>query len=556
MAGVNRFKTVSWENYLNNGFYFLIMRKNTKSQAAMEFLMTYGWALLVVLIVIAALAYFGLLNPSRFLPDRVDLSPGLEVRTASVDENSIVMIIQNNMGKPLFNLQINATECNGSRGVLSDPIHLPDGKTERIIINCGDTSPVGSKFNSNLRVNYSTRTLSNTLTHSRTGKIVVTVNRGNTTFDYCIDGEVFCRGTGTSQDPYQIYTLEHLNKTRDYLDAYFILARDLDFNDCSSYDNCDNMLGFTTGSGWQPIGTSFVGSFDGQNHTISGLFIDKDSTNNIGLFSVVGAGGNINNIGIINTNISGKDNSGILVGRLFGSIYNSYTNGSLKGNTEVGGLVGNAPAGSIVNLSHSNASVYGLSYSVGGLIGTSFGRVISSYATGNVIGEKDYNGGLLGGLALSGRIISSYATGNVTGNWAGGLVGLTNRGNITNSYATGSVQGNRVGGLVGCNGYSSWGTQGSSINNSYSVGIISGTNTGGLVSHNNGVVTNSYWDIDSSGMAASAAGTGVNEDGEEPEYFYNLSQPVYTSTEPYWDFDTVWSNSNNMTGYPILKWQE
>jgi hypothetical protein len=158
------------------------MRKNKKSQAAMEFLMTYGWALLVVLIVIAALAYFGLLNPSRFLPDRVELGTGLEVKTASVDENSIIMIIQNNMGKPLFNLQINATECNGSRGVLSDPIHLPDGKTERIMINCGDTSPVGSKFNSNLRVNYSTKILSNKLSHSTTGKIGVTVNRGNTTF--------------------------------------------------------------------------------------------------------------------------------------------------------------------------------------------------------------------------------------------------------------------------------------------------------------------------------------------------------------------------------------
>jgi len=40
--------------------------KNSKSaQAAMEFLMTYGWALLVVLIVIAALAFFGLLNPDN-----------------------------------------------------------------------------------------------------------------------------------------------------------------------------------------------------------------------------------------------------------------------------------------------------------------------------------------------------------------------------------------------------------------------------------------------------------------------------------------------------------
>lgn len=40
-----------------------------KGQAAMEFLMTYGWAILVVLIAIGALAYFGVLSPERFKPE-------------------------------------------------------------------------------------------------------------------------------------------------------------------------------------------------------------------------------------------------------------------------------------------------------------------------------------------------------------------------------------------------------------------------------------------------------------------------------------------------------
>jgi len=44
---------------------------NRKSQAALEFLMTYGWAILVVLIAIGALAYFGVLSPARFLPTAV-----------------------------------------------------------------------------------------------------------------------------------------------------------------------------------------------------------------------------------------------------------------------------------------------------------------------------------------------------------------------------------------------------------------------------------------------------------------------------------------------------
>ena len=50
--------------------------KHKKSQAAMEFLMTYGWAILVVLAAIAALAYFGVLNPE--LSPHIKFSPFCE----------------------------------------------------------------------------------------------------------------------------------------------------------------------------------------------------------------------------------------------------------------------------------------------------------------------------------------------------------------------------------------------------------------------------------------------------------------------------------------------
>ena len=48
-----------------------------KSQAAMEFLMTYGWAILVVLAAIAALAYFGVLSPEKFLPEKCLIETGI-----------------------------------------------------------------------------------------------------------------------------------------------------------------------------------------------------------------------------------------------------------------------------------------------------------------------------------------------------------------------------------------------------------------------------------------------------------------------------------------------
>jgi hypothetical protein len=48
----------------------MVMKMKSKGQAALEFLTTYGWAFLVILIMISALAYFGVLNPANLLPDK------------------------------------------------------------------------------------------------------------------------------------------------------------------------------------------------------------------------------------------------------------------------------------------------------------------------------------------------------------------------------------------------------------------------------------------------------------------------------------------------------
>ena len=62
------------------------MRK--RGQAALEFLMTYGWAILVVLVVIGALAYFGVLNPSILLPAKCTIGPGLNCKDFLVSSDS------------------------------------------------------------------------------------------------------------------------------------------------------------------------------------------------------------------------------------------------------------------------------------------------------------------------------------------------------------------------------------------------------------------------------------------------------------------------------------
>ena len=91
-----------------------------KGQAAMEFLMTYGWAILVVIAAIAALAYFGVLDPARLLPERCSAPAGMDCidKASIVGENSdaandgtLTFALRNNIAFPL-SVQ-DATESDG-----------------------------------------------------------------------------------------------------------------------------------------------------------------------------------------------------------------------------------------------------------------------------------------------------------------------------------------------------------------------------------------------------------------------------------------------------------
>lgn len=80
--------------------------KGKKSQAAMEFLLTYGWAIVVVVTAIAALAYFGVLDMDRYAPSMCTLPSGLSCLDHGVtvyngglgDMNRLVLNIKNNLG--------------------------------------------------------------------------------------------------------------------------------------------------------------------------------------------------------------------------------------------------------------------------------------------------------------------------------------------------------------------------------------------------------------------------------------------------------------------------
>jgi hypothetical protein len=325
--------------------------------------------------------------------------------------------------------------------------------------------------------------------------------------------------------------------------------------------NAHSTLNWNNDAGWTPIGNEghrFTGSYDGGGYTIDRLFINQPGINRVGLFGDV-ENGIIKNLGVTNVNITGGWSVATLAGQIAGGeISSSYATGSVIGsNTKTGGLVGRSVGGTLSE-SYFMGQVSGTD-EVGGLVGENDndGTISNSYTTGTVSGTGSDVGGLVG-VNQSGDISDSYSTSEVNGNrLVGGLVGYFFNGTINRCYATNEVSGSvdGIGGLVG-NIYSG------SVNNSYATGTVSGnTQIGGLVGDNDGSVSNSFWDTDTSELSESAGGTGKTTEAMQNIATYNDS--VTEGLDAEWPIVAGWVASNgNIWGicggvnssYPFLLW--
>ena len=75
--------------------------------------MTYGWAILVVLAAVAALAYFGVLSPGKFLPESCVLESGISCNH-KVTSDSVILVLQNGIGKDITITSIDVAGCANS----------------------------------------------------------------------------------------------------------------------------------------------------------------------------------------------------------------------------------------------------------------------------------------------------------------------------------------------------------------------------------------------------------------------------------------------------------
>ena len=367
----------------------------------------------------------------------------------------------------------------------------------------------------------------------------------------------FAGGSGTEASPYIIETagqLAYLAKTVNsgttYSSKYIKLINNISLN------NYNAKYWILNASEWTSIGTSsdksFRGTFDGDNHTVSGLYIDTANSNQ-GLFGYV-IGGTIKNIGIVDSYIKGGVDVGGVAG-CGGTIINCYNTGSVTGSERVGGVAGNGGtlsycynAGDVtgsntvggvvgdnysdtINDCYNTGSVTGSS-SVGGVAGyNSEGTISNSFNMGNVMGASSV-GGVAGANDYDGTVRDSYNKGTVTGSdrrYVGGIVGGNYDSNVSGCYNTGSVTGSiEVGGVVGGGGtvsrsYNTGSVTGTemvggvvgrsySTSNCYNTGTVTGTQyVGGVVGViNSGTVINSYNTGSVTGSSSVGGVAGVN----------------------------------------------
>lgn len=273
-----------------------------------------------------------------------------------------------------------------------------------------------------------------------------------------------------------LYQLEGINAN---LSGSYYLTRDIDASATAASvtaGNNGNRADVWSGKGFAPIGNTpafFSGMLDGRNHTVDGLNIKRSD-----LTGLIGYGRNVTvqDIGLTNLNISGRQTVGGLIGIVMlgdggsSSVKNVYTTGTVSASTLfAGGLIGAVcNEGCVATTGSYNFDLSG------------------SYSSATVTAAQGYAGGLVG---------SVYGKGNYS---------------INHSYFAGSVSGSQyIGGIVGTSNYMAG--QVLSLNQVYASGPVSASvgSVGGLVGDAlaDTSISNSYWNTESTGQASA---TGNN----------------------------------------------
>ena len=246
------------------------------------------------------------------------------------------------------------------------------------------------------------------------------------------------------------------------LSRHYHLAVDIDATPTKKWKSS-----FGSTVGFNPIGGTFAGGFDGGGYAVRGLFINRFGSSFVGLFEAINSPHEITNLGVEEADILGNRFVGILAGGLESDVSRIWTTGKVAGYLQpyFGNIFGDF---------------------VGGLAGYSAANVHDSWSTADVRGIENL-GGLIGQISGVGTVTlsDSWAVGDVSGlDTVGGFGGLVSGSGLVASFAR------------------NW-SAGAVASVSSAGGFLGGVNAG------RASVSLSYWNADTSGVANSPYGASV-----------------------------------------------
>lgn len=309
---------------------------------------------------------------------------------------------------------------------------------------------------------------------------------------------------------------------------------------------------------FEPIGNGdpyiYYGKFDGNNHTIKNLSVDRSSVWDVGLFGVVSPESEVSNIRLSNVNISGGGSTGAIAGRNYCGVVRDciVESGNILANDQnLGGIVGYNYDGTVsgcINNCDVESSGGGF---VGGIVGfNEKGDVVECNNSGSVYSYGSDNLGTTGYLGVGGivgnnldnaSVIACYNTGSIKGSeCVGGVVGR-NYADVDICYNKGDVEATMiiafVGGIIGSN------KNGGVVTSCYNTGsaeninatnsdVASKTSAGAVAGYNDGTFVACCYNstIYALGGLSSVAGS---LDGASKGLDYSMMNDALSSDIPY-----------------------
>ncbi|MFT4311578.1 MAG: hypothetical protein ACMXX7_03045 [Candidatus Woesearchaeota archaeon] len=558
-----------------------------RGQAAVEFLTTYGWAFFVILAMLGSLSYFGVLDPTSFASDRCIISSPFSCTQFVVGLDGFVLDLRYSLNDRIVLTDFGYIDLNGdfvSCGVNNFVV----SSNSRFVLSCPGVS--FADYNS-LNFRFSYRSFSDSLgVFSRvvSGDLRFSVADDFYVLDASIPNNVApadlsvvlssMSGTGASNDPYIITNDFELQAISEDLSGHFRLGDNI---------NLAGTINWNSGLGFEPI-SGFNGVLDGDGYTIYNLYINRPSSDYVGLFGF--GTGSIFDLNLLNVQLHGAGYVGGVSGYHYfcaqsPAFNNIFVSGSIVSSDQyTGGIAGifyeceansvgadvfiqsnDRYAGgafgyvwdSLVVDSFSRGSILGESYS-GGFAGTVMGSssvILRSYSSADVYSLDGPAGGFVGMIVQQSLINQSYALGDVTSlPNIGGFVGDMQTGSIiTNSFSLGDVTRlesihQRVGGFAGSNhqsiitnSFSAGRVFYDSLPNPVDKGFLGSSNTGGSFQD-----FGNYFDSTSSNQLSSD-GNAIGLSSSQ------MKGSSAQTNMPDLDFTSIWKTSSS---YPVLKWMD